>query len=515
MEHRGGDVTENGRGGRGLMMAGVALGAVVLVGGGAFAATQLLASGGDQPDSVLPASAAAYARVDVNPSVGQKVAAVRFFQGLDEETKARLDDGEWRELVWEQLEKEGELPEGLDFETDIEPWLGDRLGMAVVPRGAEEEPIVAFALQVKDGEQALSTLDRLKAEAADREAADDVAYYLDDDYVVFTQADMLEDLKAAAEQGTMADNEVYTDDMEGLGDAGIASVWMDAARLGDVAPAALDGSMLGAEPMLPEVGDEADMMTGRMAATLRLSDDSIEVHGVSHGAEQLAMPTGGDTARLVNELPADTAAALSLENGAAWVQAAWDYYAAAFPEEVEEAAASAEEQGFTLPDDLKTVLGDSMTLAVGPDVVSAFETMSETSTAMPALPVAYRVDTDAAALVSMLSDAGVPPTMMAQRTDDGVLTIGLDQPYVDRLAAPEGTLGQDATFRAAVSDSDEADSVFYVNVNPFEQYYLPEVPDERVRTSLESLAAVGMSTSVDGADQATFTLRLVADEAQE
>lgn len=516
MEHPGGDVTETGRGGRGLVMAGAALGAVVLVGGGAYAATQLLAGGGEQPDTVLPASAAFYASVDVNPSVGQKVAAVRFFQGLDEETKARLDDGEWREWVWEQVQDEGDVPADMDFATDIEPWLGDRLGVAVVPRGADQEPIVAVALQVKDGEAALETLERLKAQHEDAPAEEQVDYYLDDDYVVLTGAQMVSDLRAATEQGTLDGHEAYTDDMDELGDAGVASMWADAARLGDLDPAALANPALGAAGMLDgmgeDLGDEADLMAGRMAATVRLSADSVEVHGVSRGVDGLAMPTGDDTARLVDDLPADTAVALSLENGAGWVQAAWDYYAATFPEQVEEATAAAEEQGFSLPDDLKTVLGDSLALSVGPDIVSAFQGMSETSTEMPPLPVGYRVATDAEAMVAMLSDAGVPPTMLAQRTDDGVLTIGLHQPYVDALAAPEGTLGQDATYRAAVADSEEADSVLYVNVNPFEELYLAQVTDERARTSLEALAAVGLSTTVDDADQSRFTMRFVADE---
>lgn len=518
VEHPGGDVSEAGRGGggRGLLMAGVALGAVVVVGGGAFAATKLLASGGDQPDTVLPASAAFYTSVDVDPSVGQKVAAVRFLRGLDEDTKARLDDGEWREWVWEQIQEPGDVPEDMDFDTDIEPWLGDRLGFALVPRGEDQEPIWALALQVEDGEAALETLDRLKAQHPDAKPENQVDYYLDGDYVVLTGAQMLSDLEAAVEQGTLDGSEVYADDMAELGDPGVAFMWADAARLVELDPAALANPALGAVGMLDEVGeevgDEADLMTGRMAATLRLSADSVEIHGVTRGIEGVEMPVGGDTARLVDGLPADTAVALSLEDGAAWVEAAWDYYAAHAPAELEEAVASAEEQGFTLPDDLKTALGDSMALAVGPDIVEAFGAMSETSTEMPALPVAYRVDTDASALVSMLGDAGVPPTMLAQRTDDGVLTLGLHQPYVDKVADPEGTLGQDATYRAAVADHEQAQSVFYVNVNPFEDSYLEEIPEEDVRTSLEALAGVGMSTVVEDGGQTRFTMRFVADE---
>lgn len=513
MERPGGDVSENGGGGgRGLLMAGVALGAVVVIGGGAFAATKFLAAGGEQPDTVLPASAAFYASVDVDPSVGQKVAAVRFFQGLDDETQARFEDGEWREWVWEKIQEPGDVPDDMDFETDFEPWLGDRVGVAVVPRGDDQEPIWAVALQVKDGEAALETLDRLKEEDADLPAEEQVDYYLDGDYVVLTGAQMLADLEAATEQGALADSEVYAEDMADLGDPGVANMWADGARLAELDPAAFTEPALGATGMLDGVEDQTDLMNGRAAATLRLTDDAVEIHGISRGLEGMTLPTGGEPARLVNDLPADTAVALSLENGADWVQAAWDYYATAFPQELEEATAAAKEQGFTLPDDLKTALGDSMALSVGPDIVEAFRGISETSTEMPTLPIGYRVATDAAALVNLLGDAGLPPTALAQRTDDGVLSIGLHQPYVDKVAAPEGALGQDATYRAAVADHENADSVFYVNVNPFEEYYLPEVPDKQVRASLETLAAVGVSTVVEDATTSRFTMRFVADE---
>lgn len=506
IDQQGGDMTERARGGRGVLVAGVALGAVVL-GGGVYAATAFMGGGGDQPDSVLPASAAVYLRVDMDPSAGQKVAAVRFFQGLDSDTKARLDEGEWREWVWEKLQEDEEIPGDLDFATDVEPWLGDRAGMALVPRGDDQEPIVAFALQVKDGDKALETLDRLTAE---NDGADDVAYYLADDYVVLTEPDTLDDLKAAAEQGTLDEHEAYTSDMDDLGDQGIASMWVDVSRMGDLA-AVMDDAALGAPGLIDEMGPEADLLTGRTAAALRLSPDAIEVHGLSLAPDGMTLPTGGDPARLIEDLPADTAAALSLENGAAVVQATWDFYAQAFPEEVAELTTEAADYGFTLPDDIKTVVGDSMTLAVGPTIVESFMTMSETSTELPALPIGYRADTDAAAVTTLLSDLGMPPSMLAQRTDDGVLTLGLHQPYVDGLAAPSSRLGDDALYKAAVGDAGKADNVFYINVAPFEPDYLPLVEDEDARAALETLAAVGMSGVYESDNRSRFTLRFVAD----
>jgi hypothetical protein len=507
----GGDVAE-ARGGRGIVMAGAAVGAVLLIGGGAYAATQLMGSTGDQPDSVLPASAAVYVGVDVDPSVGQKVAAVRFFQGLDEETQARLDDGEWREWVWEQLQEDGHTPEGVDFETDIEPWLGDRLGAVVIPNG-DAEPVGAVALQVKDGEQALATLDRLMVEQADRPDEEQAAYYLDGNYVVFSGKATIDQVRAEAEKGTLDGHDLYRSDMDDLGEAGVASMWMDAARAGEMDAALHDAMVDGGIPSLGLGGallDDGELLTGRTAATLRLSPDAIEVHGIARGAEGLTMPVA-DGAHLVGQLPADTAVALSLEKGADWAQTMWDYYAAAHPDEVASMVEEAEASGFTLPDDVMTVLGDSMTLSAGPDVLEAFSALGETGPELPALPIGYRVRTDAAAMSTFLTEAGLPPAMLVQRTDDGVLTIGVDQAYVDSLAAPEGALGQDATYRAAVAEAADATQVLFVNVNPFEDSYLSEVADENARAALETLGALGMSTVVDSATESHFTLRFVAD----
>lgn len=511
VEQPGGDVTEPGRGGRGLLMVGLGVGAAVLIGGGAYAAVQFLGTDGAQPDSVLPASAAAYVRVDVDPSLGTKVAAVRFFQGLDPEAQARLESGEWREYVWEKLAQDGDVPGDLDYESDIEPWLGDRAGVAVVPNG-EEEPLVAVALQVSDGEAALATLDRVRADSAGEDQFD---YYLDGNYVVLARTEQLDLVRAAAEQGTLDDHDAYAQDMADLGDAGVASFWVDMERAAGLEDAALRGAAaLGAPGTAMTEGltdEQRAIVSGRTAGALRLSPDAIEIHGIAHGNEAFAMPTG-DSSQLVLDLPADTAAALSLENGADWVQSVWDLTSGIDADLVQGVTDDAAERGFTLPDDLQAVLGDSMTIAVGPGLVDAIQEMSGETLALPQLPVAYRAETDTAAVQSLLTDAGVPSLLVRQRTDEGVLTLGVSQGYVDSLASPEGRLGDDARFTGAVADADEADQVLFVDANAFEEDYLAEIEDEDARTALERLAAVGWSTVVTGADESRFTLRLIADE---
>ena len=222
--------------------------------------------------------------------------------------------------------------------------------------------------------------------------------------------------------------------------------------------------------------------------------------------------SSGEGSTLVTELPADTAVAWGMVGGADAIRDAWDFYADSYGEELDSIVAEAESAGFTLPDDLATVLGDSMAISVGPDIIGAFSAMSQTDPNLPPLPVAYRVTTDTERVQELLNANGMGQGVLVQRTDDGTLTLGTDQLYVDDLAeGPESTLGSDELFTSAIQDAEDAQSIFYVDVAPFEEFYLPQVTDPNAREALESLGAVGMSTTVEGEGDTRFTMRIVAD----
>lgn len=505
-ETAGGEVSEGGRKTPWLLI-GAGVGAVTLIGGG-VAAAMMLSGGGERPDGVLPGDAAFYAQVDLDPSAGQKVAAVRFFQGLDSDLEQRLADGEWREWVWEQIEKEGDVPSDVSFAEDIEPWLGDRAGVVGMASGEGGEPVVAVALQVKDGDAALAFLDEHLADDDE-----EVGYYLEGDYVVFSAADTLETVRSAAQESPLSDNEDFTSDMDDLGEAGIVAMWADLSQVDELDPTAFDPSLQMTEEELG-LGSAQPEVTGRMAGTVRLTPDAIEMHGVTRGISGLAeMPAGGNADNLVTQLPADTAVALSLENGGDMVQSLWDFYSQDYAEELQQATDAAAEQGFSLPDDLKVVLGDSMTLAAGPGIVDAVMGMSQTEPSVPELPVVYRATTDTARAQELLNDNGMGAGVLVVREDDGTLSLGSDQAYVDAAAEASGdTLGDSRLFTRAVADADEAQSTFFIDVAPFEQFYLPEVTDEKARTALEKLAAVGVSNVTEDGGDSRFTLRMVADE---
>ena len=115
------------------MIAAVAVAVVAVLGGGAYAAYAFLSGGGPQPADVLPASTVAVVSVDLDPSAGQKIAAIksiRRFPALKKSLGLHPDD-DLRKFIFDKLVHEADCPD-LDFGQDVKPWLGKRAAFALV-----------------------------------------------------------------------------------------------------------------------------------------------------------------------------------------------------------------------------------------------------------------------------------------------------------------------------------------------------------------------------------------------
>ena len=112
-----------------FLIVGAAAGLVVALAGAGAYAWQKLDGGGKQPHDVLPSSVVAYARVDADPSASQKIAILRLVRKFPELAK-ELGIKDVDQDVRKPLLKD--LVEGcdLDYDKDVEPWLGDRIGVA-------------------------------------------------------------------------------------------------------------------------------------------------------------------------------------------------------------------------------------------------------------------------------------------------------------------------------------------------------------------------------------------------
>jgi hypothetical protein len=159
---------------RGLLTAGSVLVVVTLLVSGITVAARELGGGGAQPERFVPAAAVAFAKLDYDPPAGQKLAAWRFGDGPAAASLAGF--------AGQVLGGVDELAK-VDFARDVQPWLGDRAGVAVLPpakRGGE--PQVEVVLQVGDAERAASGLRALSDRLGGK-----VGYVLRDGYAILAR----------------------------------------------------------------------------------------------------------------------------------------------------------------------------------------------------------------------------------------------------------------------------------------------------------------------------------------
>ncbi len=499
----------------------VGLVAAVVIGGGALAVRAMMGSGSDQPSSAMPSTVAAYAQIDIDPSVGQKVAALQFFDGLDTEELEEMRDGKGREALfgWISEEDNGALGD-MNYEEDVKPWLGDRAGVGVLPGATADDLVPVVAIQVKDEAAATSFLDRLMAP---EEGSDEVDYFFRGDYVVFSQTSDLEGVKMALDAGTLADSAEFSDDMAAIGDQGIVSMWANLPAFQELSNSMseeLGATMSEFSDGTPFIDGEAKL-EGRMAGTLRFDKEAIELYAAAFdaGGEKIE---GGDSAHLISTLPADTTTAFSFEHGDQYVDQIWTLLNEAYPDDVAEAQQMAADEGFALPDDIKTMLGNSAVFSTGADLATIDETLNGEGDSADIPSIGYQASTDSAAAVALVDKImalGGEEELAAEGIDlpygaeGDTFIITSNQSYYDALKNG-GDLSSDRDFTVAVPDADAADAAGYINLNAFEPLYLEEFEAGQERDMAKTMAAIGMRTTSDDEGGATFSLRLVFDEKE-
>jgi hypothetical protein len=528
----------------------IALGAIVaggaVVAGGAWAATSFFATGA-QPAEALPDSTIAYASVDLDPSGGQKIEAIktlRKFPAFTDEIDLETDD-DLRERFFEEITKSGEC-EGLDYAADVKPWLGSRAAVAAVDLG-EDEPAVVGVVQVGDGgkaEEGMATL--VEACGGEGDEADETGgWVVDGDWMVVAETEAIaQQVVDAADGSTLAGDAAFERWTGEAGDDGFMSIYVakaaaqyleDAAGMtgmlgGPLAPApdamGLDEDCLagattpeemdacfsapddtpsdaGSEEIPPELQQMIDDFDGA-AATVRFDDGAVEVeYAMSNYQEDLTSFFDSQTgAEMVASLPEDTVAAfgMSLEEG--WADAVLDYVkktmSSSDGSDIDEQLAQLEtETGLAFPEDLETLLGEGVTLSLG----SGLDPDAFANGGPGELPVGIRVKGDAddiqAVLDKIAPQAGPEVAELLEVSEgDGFAVLALQDDYRSKLE-DTGSLGDSAAYGEVV-ESDEAQSVLYVDFDADDDWLVRLAEDEpEVSANLEPLSALGISGWVD------------------
>lgn len=460
---------------------------LVLGGGGAFAYSRI-AGGGDQPSAVLPASSVAYVRVDLKPSAGQQVAALRFlrkFPTVRDRLSLTGDNDDLRQKLFEFIKKNsGDDLADVDFAKDIEPWLGNRVGVAVVPKDGKPNPVVA--VQITNEGKAKAGLDKLFADEKEKPGQAFVG-----DYVVIAEDQAAADAAAnEAKSNPLDKNAKFDQDMSALGEQGFASAWADTQGLATLAGDELTEEQRKALP------------AGSMAAALRFDDAHVELKGVVHGDKSLKAGSA-KAEEIVTALPDSTAGAFALSDGENLVGKVWEQLkkSSSGGVDLEKIIREAgEEYGIALPDDVKTLLGKNFAVAVD----------RETGESGPNVAAVMKTDPAKAEQVidKVLAAArkrGELPVDIQKAKNDDTLVIATSKAYAEK-ALQGGKLGDTEAFKAAIPDAGGSVSIGYVDLDGVKK----TVGRDLGSADLDVLRSAGYTSRITGDGEAEFTVRVVA-----
>ncbi len=467
----------------GLVIALVGAGAVA-VAGSAVAFAAFLGGGGAQPEDVLPADAIGLVKLDLDPAAGQKIAVYRLAERFPSTSDAVEDEDSVKDQLLSALfEKDGTV----DYEKDVQPWIGDRVGAAFVPAGDEPQPLVAVAFT-----------DRSKAEAAleggllDEGDGEDAFYAFSEkaDYVLIGPTQELVD-DAARTKEVLADTASWKDGMDALDGDQIVTLWADLdAVYGALPQEARDQAA-------EAYGLETDLaLGGTVVAGVHAGKDHVELVGKAIDLEspfQLDDPVGGGKGSdLVRGLPAGTVGALSVTNLGSGLAELFDtVYGDDDPLGI---TSSARDLGLELPGDLRTLLGDETVVGVFGEADVALRSRTD--------------DVDAAyekALVLAQTLTGGQDIASVLRKVDGGLAAGTSPEALEAISGDDGGLGDSRAFRTAVPDAEDAGYLLYVDIARALELAGQDLGEDAADAAV--LQAFGVTGSGD-ATSSTFRLRL-------
>jgi uncharacterized protein DUF3352 len=484
----------NGR----LLAAGAGVLAVAGIGVGAAYAAGALGGGGSQPDKLVPATAVGYVSVDLDPSLGQKVDALRFLRRFPSARASLGSTDDIRKWFFDQARDGDPKLSGLSYDRDVKPWIGDRFAVAAVPGAKGSEPGVLVVLQVTDEGKAKAGLAKLMA--APGEGACSVA----SGYAVCAESKAaLAAATSATAQRSLAQDKDFTSDVDSVGKRGIALAWGNLDKVSSLMPAAsmaggltgsLAGSPFGAASGLGLAG-LGGTHQGRVVASLRFDGTSLQLTGSTRGAGggvQAGSPGTG-----VEQLPDKTLVAFGGSLGKTTIDEQYAHLRSQLGASGADSLVDGLDQelsqlGFRLPHDLDAVLGTKFAVAFGGFGSEGAPLVGLRSNA-PAPAAGQVLDR----LNTQLGRSGWPFTLHHVAAGHGYAA-ALSAGYARQLGAG-GHLGEQSSFRSVVPDAASAQAVLYVDIAGIVDSGVSGAFDSgKVDPNLKALDALGFTATSNG-----------------
>jgi hypothetical protein len=337
----------------------------------------------DRVVGLVPQDAVVYGHIFLDPSMNQKQAIEDILEAFPE---APNFDEARNELIEAFDEGLGEVD--MNFEDDIEPWLGDQVGgFSLLPEdlaSGEEPPPAALLIASDDDDAAQAFIDQASAQSDENltdESHGGVDYKLNseegsaagvvDGFVVIgTEVGFKAVVDISEGEPNLADNEDFSETTDELTDDRLATFYFDGRKLTDALeaggnpPGSMEAGFLGGVSGLG-VNTEAPV-----AGALFAESDKVVLESTSElneDTEDFAQSLGGG---LVGAVPADSWAAFGLSDLGAIIENFYDTFSEGFAAggDTNQLDAQFEAQtGLNLREDLLSWMGDAGLFVSGTD----------------------------------------------------------------------------------------------------------------------------------------------------
>jgi hypothetical protein len=455
--------------------------ALLLIGGGvAFAGVTLGwfgGGGGKQPYEVMPGTTIAYLQMDLNPTADQKLAALSFFKELPELKDANANSVDVKKVIWNAIADANDT-KGIEYEADLKPWVGDRIGIGALPK-SDGDSVGVLAVQVTNEAAAK---DKLPA-VLTKSDSDLKLVTVKDGYAILTDSDTVDTVTTALKGDTLAKNATFSADLKALGNTGWSAGWFDIKAT--------------AESSNSSTSVDTANLKGRATYALRFSGNTLELTGSVIGADPKAVPASNGGTDL-GDLPAETGMAASVQGGADWVNANWDL--------IESAMGSSYYTKNLTQEDLTAALGKQATVAMSNSTLKSY---ADSSYANSLPEIGFKVNTsNPTRLKAMVQGSYSSSTMKIAQNGDTV-SMAYTDAYLAKLSVNTGDkLSGSAKFNAVVPDYSKASIAAYLDLSSLSgAWSKTSSVDSDYVDFLKALSAVGLSVRPTN-DGATWSLRV-------
>lgn len=480
----------------GLIVGGT-LAAAVLIGGGAYAATQFMGDNELNLAGVTPSSSFMYAELDLDPSGGQKLNALDSIKKVEELANSMTDKEEdkmnFEESVYEAHFKDIPLEE-------INEWSAGQMAVTSVENtgdkyaSSSQQPIAIY--EITDMEKAQATVDKVISQEKSGDdskrgiSAPPKHYEVFEGYMVVANTKEAYDAyQAEMNKGILSDNPQFIADREKFDDD-FGYFWVDLGLAQEVA-----GKESVSNPTLsPYAGATSNLtdtedseITGRMAGSLSFQNKSIDLTvqaiDMTLDGEKVADTTIGKDPKLLGELDKKTIGALVMAEPSENLKKSWkDLDKTVGKEEVAQIETSIEEAtGAIIPDEWEKILGSELAIGISMDAKTdttpenvKFEalTKGDTSTAWKKV---------ADALNPSMDEYGID--VVEKDGTTRIAKIGYDAP-TEKLSAHE-------LYNVALPDLNKANGAFWLNIDAL----IEAMPEESKKdVKVDNVGVVGMTS---------------------